>query len=79
MVLRSTVPEAARSKSTVSSTALVDAKVGVMVGKLSGSNWMLMEYVLGAASVYASTTFAACGLPLTMTEITEVPEFATGV
>ena len=49
-----------------------------MVGKIVGIELDVIEYVLGASPVYASSTVAACGLPLTMTEITD-SGFATGV
>src|ERR1700691_2027916 len=49
-------PEPGRSISTAIKAALVEAKVGVMVGWFAGSNTTVSAYVVGVALVAASRT-----------------------
>src|ERR1700722_3059975 len=67
LVARFTTFDAARLKSTARRMALEEDRVGTMIRGCAGSKVMLMVSVVTAAPV-VSTTFACCGLPLTITE-----------
>src|SRR5580693_1927864 len=72
-------PEPGRSISTAIKAALVEAKVGVMVGWFAGSNTTVSAYVAGASLVAASKTLAVTATSPSLTAISDEPPADIGV